>query len=108
MVIECFVMETSGLAESDFGIIWLAGTWAIPEVAKKAKRLVLIKPVNFLMMSSGLYLNVNHFPNIYNFRMPECINGRNCYTKGTRQSDLKCPKTFFSLVIILFKQYYSH
>jgi hypothetical protein len=50
MVIECFVIETSGLAESDFGRIWVAGIWAIPDAAKQAIRhVVRTKPVNFFM-----------------------------------------------------------
>jgi Na+-transporting methylmalonyl-CoA/oxaloacetate decarboxylase beta subunit len=54
MVIECFVIETSGRAESGFIIIWLAGIWAIPVAARQAIRLaVRTKPVNFLMIYRG-------------------------------------------------------
>jgi hypothetical protein len=54
MVIVCFVIETWGLDESDFGKIWLAGIWAMPDFAKLIIRFaVRIKYVSFLMISSG-------------------------------------------------------
>jgi len=60
----------------------------------------------------GLCLNVNHFPNIYNFRLTDCINGRNCYTKGSKQigrnvQDHSCHLLYDVNILLISKTFYA-